>query len=106
MARKKRDTSLPSPFLQRLSLNPEADIDRSTYPFDQPWLTDDFKLEFTTPVTIIMGENGTGKSTLIEAIAALSSYDEAGGGKGYRAVDHDGILDSSGSALGDVLRAG
>ena len=52
-----------------------------------------------------MGENGTGKSTLLEAVAALSGYDEAGGGKGYRAVDHAQALDKSGSGLADLLRA-
>lgn len=80
---------------------------RSGYPFDLPWLNDeDFELLFTTPVTIIVGENGTGKSTLIEAIAALSGYDEAGGGKGYRPVDHSNAIDKSGAELADVLRAG
>ncbi|WP_212611552.1 AAA family ATPase [Shimia haliotis] len=45
-------------------------------------------MRFTTPVTILIGENGAGKSTLVEAIAALSGYDEAGGGKGYLASHH------------------
>ncbi|MGL4239207.1 AAA family ATPase [Tabrizicola sp.] len=62
-------------------------------------------MEFTTPVTIIIGENGTGKSTLIEAIAAFAGYDEAGGGKGYRPVDHSRALDRSGAALADHWRA-
>ena len=53
-----------------------------------------------------MGENGTGKSTLIEAIAALSGYDEAGGGKGYMPVDHSSALDKSGTELADAFRAG
>ncbi|MEP4475607.1 MAG: AAA family ATPase, partial [Lentilitoribacter sp.] len=43
------------------------------------------------------------KSTLIEAIAALSGYDETGGGKGYRPVDHSKAIDKSGSELADVL---
>ncbi len=80
---------------------------RAGYPFDLPWLRDeDFDLQFTTPVTILVGENGTGKSTLIEAIAALSGYDEAGGGKGYRPVDHSNAIDKSGAGLAEVLRAG
>ncbi|MFK7938022.1 MAG: AAA family ATPase [Roseovarius sp.] len=107
MARRKTDTKLPAPFLQRLTVLPDKLAEHSGYPFNLPWLTPDtFELQFTTPVTIICGENGTGKSTLIEAIASLSGYDEAGGGKGYRPVDHSMALDKSGAALADVLRAG
>lgn len=107
MARKKKDTSLPAPFLKWLSLLEDKMIKRDEYPFNLPWLQDEsFKIAFDTPVTIIIGENGTGKSTLIEAIAALSGYDEAGGGKGYMPVDHSRAIDTSGSDLSKVLRAG
>jgi predicted ATPase len=40
------------------------------YPFNIPLFKDFDILEFRTPVTIFVGENGTGKSTLIEGIAA------------------------------------
>lgn len=107
MARRKTGTNLPSPFLQRLVVLDEKMAEKAGYPFDLPWLQgEDFELRFTTPVTIIVGENGTGKSTLIEAIAALSGYDEAGGGKGHRPVDHSTAIDKSGADLADVLRAG
>lgn len=107
MARRNRGTKLPSPFLQNLSILPERFAEKSGYPFDLPWLDEGrFELRFTTPVTIIIGENGTGKSTLIEAIAALSGYDEAGGGKGYRPVDHSNAIDKSGAELAEVLRGG
>ncbi len=106
MARRKNQTRLPAPFLRRISLIPERVSDKTRYPFNLPWLGDDFQIEFEEPVTIIVGENGTGKSTLIEAIAALAGYDEAGGGKGYRPVDHADALDKSGAALGDALRGG
>ena len=62
-------------------------------------------MDFTTPVTVLVGENGCGKSTLIEAIASIAGYDEAGGGKGHRPVDHSAALDRSGAALGDHFRA-
>ncbi len=41
---------------------------------------------------------------MIEAIAALAGYDEAGGGKGYRAVDHSNAIDESGASLADAMR--
>ena len=106
MSRKRTGTSLPPPFLKRISLIAERMAGKSGYPFDLPWLADpDFEITFTAPVTVIVGENGSGKSTLIEAIAGLSGYDQAGGGKGYAPVDHSTAIDVSGSALGDVMRA-
>jgi predicted ATPase len=100
-----RGTRLPAPFLKRVALKqPLGDL-RADYPYSLPWLRDDaWEVEFTTPVTILMGENGVGKSTLIEALAALAGYDEAGGGKGYRPVDHSRAIDRSGVALADHLR--
>jgi predicted ATPase len=102
-----KGTQLPAPFLRRISLKPSVSGLRKDYPFSLPWLRDDdWTLDFTTPVTIVMGENGVGKSTLIEAIAALAGYDEVGGGKGYRAVDHSRAIDRSGSVLADHLTGG
>jgi predicted ATPase len=51
-----------------------------------------------------VGENGTGKSTLLEGIAALAGYDEAGGGKGYMPVDHS-LAEAMGGRLSQALRA-
>lgn len=105
MARRQRETRLPSPFLRALRLSDTERERPAEYPFTLPWMTDDFELSFETPVTILMGENGTGKSTLIEAIAALAGYDEAGGGKGFRPVDHGRALERNGGDLADALRA-
>lgn len=102
--RKTKSTSLPAPYLKRLWVREDARL-ADDYPFNLPWFDTDFSLDFSTPVTIIVGENGTGKSTLIEAIAALCGYDEAGGGKGYRPVDHSRALDRSGALLAQTLRA-
>jgi predicted ATPase len=68
-------------------------------------LQKDFELNFDHAVTIIVGENGTGKSTLLEGIASLAGYDDAGGGKGYRPVDHSRALEASGGRLSKALRA-
>ncbi|WP_255475172.1 AAA family ATPase [Planomicrobium sp. YIM 101495] len=53
--------------------------DSGNYPYNLPILTNLEKLEFTKPVTILVGENGTGKSTLLEGIAASSGSILIGG---------------------------
>jgi predicted ATPase len=105
MAYRKQLTRLKAPYLKRVLLEPDRVGDSDSYPFDLPIFRDGFELEFTTPITIIVGENGTGKSTLLEAIGALAGYDEAGGGKGHMPVDHSAAVDRSGAALADALRA-
>jgi predicted ATPase len=104
-SRKRRDTNLPAPYLKRLWLDPATISDREAYPFCLPFLSDDFELNFDRAITIIVGENGAGKSTLLEGIAALAGYDEAGGGKGYRAVDHSQAIEVMGGELSAALRA-
>jgi len=39
------------------------------YPFVLPVFRQKKKIDFKTPVTLLVGENGTGKSTLLEAVA-------------------------------------
>jgi predicted ATPase len=41
----------------------------------------------------------------LEGIAVLAGYDEAGGGKGYRPVDHSRALEAMGGKLAQALRA-
>jgi predicted ATPase len=105
MAKRNRDINLPAPYLKRLWLDPARVPDREAYPYCLPFLGDDFELSFERAITIIVGENGTGKSTLLEGIAALAGYDEAGGGKGYMPVDHAEALEKMGGALSAALRA-
>ncbi|MFT8813595.1 AAA family ATPase [Oenococcus sp.] len=40
-----------------------------TYPLNLPWFLQTKKISFSTPVTILVGDNGSGKSSLMEAIA-------------------------------------
>jgi len=42
------------------------------------------KLELKAPVTFFVGENGTGKSTLLEAIAVASGFNAEGGTRNFR----------------------
>ena len=86
-SRRNRPINLPAPYLKRIWLEPSRITNREAYPFCLPLLRDDFELGFDKAITIIVGENGTGKSTLLEGIAVLAGYDEAGGGKGHRPID-------------------
>ena len=40
-------------------------------------------LDFDTPVTFLIGENGTGKSTLLEAIAVACGFNPEGGSRNF-----------------------
>src|SRR5450756_338938 len=104
-SRRNRTINMPAPYLRRVWLDPSRVADRTAYPFCLPFLRQDFELSFDRPITIIVGENGTGKSTLLEGIAVLAGYDEAGGGKGYRPVDHSDALEAMGGELSKALRA-
>jgi len=104
-SRRNRPINLPAPYLKRIWLEPSRIASREAYPFCLPLLRDDFELSFDKAITIIVGENGTGKSTLLEGIAVLAGYDEAGGGKGYMTVDHSWALEKMGGRLSSALRA-
>ena len=105
MANKRHTTKLPPPFLKRVWVDLSRVPDTAAYPFCLPLFAKGFELQFKNPITIIVGENGTGKSTLLEGIAALAGYDDAGGGKGYMPVDHSQAVERSGGLLAEALRA-
>ena len=46
-------------------------------------------IELTHPVTFFVGENGTGKSTLLEALALASGFNPEGGTKNYSFSTYD-----------------
>ncbi|GAA2696568.1 MULTISPECIES: AAA family ATPase [Actinosynnema] len=57
-------------------------------------------LEFTHPVTFLVGDNGSGKSTLVEAIAEGFALDARGGRAARKFVDPNAVK----TDLGQVLR--
>lgn len=56
-------------------------------------------LEFPSPVTFFVGENGSGKSTMLEAIAIASGFNPEGGTRNYSFSTYD-----SHSELCEALR--
>jgi predicted ATPase len=104
-SRQNRKSRLPAPYLKRVWVDSDRVPDRAAYPFCLPYLRDGFDLSFDRAITIIAGENGTGKSTLLEGIAVMAGYDEGGGGKGYHAIDHSNAIEVMGGDLSEALRA-
>ena len=67
------------PFLEEIyTVSERLPADRD-YPFSLAFV-EKLSLKLTSPVTFLVGENGTGKSTLIEAISRLIGFPAAGGG--------------------------
>ena len=51
----------------------------SGYPFSIPAVREIESIAITKPVTFLVGENGSGKSTIIEAIAVAAGFNAEGG---------------------------
>ncbi len=68
------------PFLKRVFLRPNAEIDKRSFPGSLPFVQK-LDISFDNSVTFFVGENGSGKSTLIEAIAELCGLPVGGGGR-------------------------
>ncbi len=71
-------------FIIRLSLLRERVEDWRCYPFSIPAIAALDELALDRPVTFLIGENGTGKSTLLEAIAMGCGLNPEGGSKNFR----------------------
>ena len=64
-------------------------ISKDNYIFSIPVVRHLKKLRFVKPVTFFVGENGTGKSTLLEAIAVAYGFNPEGGSKNFNFSSRD-----------------
>lgn len=76
-----------------------ARIERNSYLRDIPALAGVERINFTRNITFFVGENGTGKSTLLEAIAVAYGFNPEGGTLNYRFSTYDDV-----SELGTVMQ--
>jgi predicted ATPase len=74
----------PKPYLKEASIQKDNRIDSSAYPYNIPAVQKLGNLEFHPDVTFFVGENGSGKSTVLEAIALALGYSPEGGTKNVR----------------------
>ncbi len=72
-----------SQYLRSIRLNREKMHSFSEYPFCLPAVQNLQTLAFHPNVTFLVGENGTGKSTILEAIAVAYGFNPEGGTKNF-----------------------
>ena len=76
-----------APYLIGVNIVPGRVQRDDVYPFTLPFVRQ-LHLEFDAPVTFFVGENGTGKSTLMEGLASLCRLPVSGGGRNELAAHH------------------
>ena len=62
-----------------LGLRPVEEHWGTGFPFDVPAVAQVAGLDLDAPITLLAGDNGTGKSTLVEAVAEAMGYGAEGG---------------------------
>jgi predicted ATPase len=76
--------ALRQPFVREVQLVRERVPSFDAYPFDLPAVRSLRALRLHPAVTFLVGENGTGKSTLLEAIAVAAGFNPEGGSRHFR----------------------
>ncbi|HZN98189.1 MAG TPA: AAA family ATPase [Gemmatimonadales bacterium] len=71
-------------FVKALKLKRSQVPSFKEYPFSIPAIHHLEELRLGLPVTFFIGENGTGKSTLLEAIAVCAGFNAEGGSRNFR----------------------
>ena len=69
--------------VRRISLERDKIENFDKYPFNIPVVENFYELEFSSPVTFFVGENGIGKSTFIEALAVSLGLPAEGGTQNF-----------------------
>lgn len=90
--------TLGSPFLTHVALDPGR-IRPGVHPFTIALLERDLRFDLTTPVTFLVGENGSGKSSLLEGLAWKLGFNAQGGNR-----DNSYAEGVDGHALGQALK--
>src|SRR3954471_11042368 len=80
---------LDGAFLRSIMLKRDLVPSFDVYPFSIPAIRELYTLDLHQHVTFLVGENGVGKSTLIEAIAVAAGFNAEGGSKNFSFATQD-----------------
>ena len=83
-----RGAGMNHQLIQKVVINWEK-IHRGSYLRDIEAIKGLEEIEFTSPITFFVGENGSGKSTVLEAMAIACGFNPEGGGRNYRFSTYD-----------------
>lgn len=76
-----KNFTLDGPLLDKASFRLDPNVNFTEFPFSLNIIKNLKSIEFKTQVTFFVGENGTGKSTILEAIADKIGFGAEGGSK-------------------------
>lgn len=76
-------------FIKKISLDRDEIKDFNIYPYNIEIIKNLHELNIESPVTFLVGENGIGKSTLIEAIAVSVGLNPEGGSPNFKFKTND-----------------
>lgn len=71
-------------FIKRITLDRSKIDNYDNYPFNIELIKNLNEINFNKPVTFLIGENGIGKSTFIEALAVNIGLNPEGGTENFR----------------------
>lgn len=77
-------------YLSSVSIEPEAN---KNYPFNLQIFKNGLSINFKSPITFILGENGSGKSTFLESLSYNIGFNVLGGNKNH-AYKNEDIFDN------------
>lgn len=86
-------------FIKSIILEPQDGEVLNQYPFNLPVIKNIKTIDIKSPVTFFIGENGSGKSTMLEAIAIAYGFNPEGGSKNFNFATRN-----SHSILSEYLR--
>lgn len=94
---------LDGPVLDKIKCNFDEEINFSKYPFSLEIIRTLKEIVFPTQVTFFIGENGTGKSTILEALATRAGFGREGGGKNIHFTTDDAVFRSGVDKLSSCM---